>query len=166
VELVESKNSELEPREFPAPFNAIQKLRPSLQAPIGVVVAPVLTEPSGVRSAAFHSETLSPKMLVTSIRSPSNAAACGPFNPLPVSVASTAPVDARTTYMPFEPSGTQMFVPSKTGNLGLLPRVTVWMMAPFESSLKRRPGTVPPSVTQILAPSYRIPIGELNPDVT
>jgi hypothetical protein len=38
--------------------SAIQKLSPSLQAPLGLVLAPVLTEPSGLKSAAFHSETL------------------------------------------------------------------------------------------------------------
>src|SRR5260370_1383266 len=43
----------------------------------------------------------------------------GPLSPLPVSVARTAPVDARTTVTEFEVKlGTQMFVPSKTGNCG------------------------------------------------
>jgi hypothetical protein len=53
------------------------------------------TNPSRVRSAAFQSE-MAPPPLVTSTRSPSNAAALGPFIPLPVSVASTSPVAART----------------------------------------------------------------------
>src|SRR4030095_9178521 len=101
-----------------APASAIQKLRPSLQAPNGWVSAAVLTEPRGVKSVAFHSETLLLMMFVTSMRSPSNAELTGPDNPLPVSVASTAPVDARTTVTAFEPLGTQMFVPSKTGNRG------------------------------------------------
>jgi hypothetical protein len=56
-----------------------------------------------------------------------------------------------------------MFVPSKTGNSGPLPTVTVWMMAPFESILNRLPEAA--SVTQMLAPSYRIPWGVVNPAV-
>src|SRR5262249_43731036 len=40
------------------PFSAIQKLTPSLQAPKGLVLAPVAKDPSVVRSAAFQSETL------------------------------------------------------------------------------------------------------------
>ena len=43
-------------------LEVIQKLRPSLQAPIGTA-KDGLTEPSGVRSAAFHSETLFPAMV-------------------------------------------------------------------------------------------------------
>jgi hypothetical protein len=141
---------------FPVWFNVIQKLRPSLHAPAGVLLAPVLTEPRGLRSAAFHSDTLSPLRFVTSMRSPSKAATNGVSNPLPVSVARIAPVNARTTVTVFElPLGTQMFVPSKTGNPGPLPTVTVWMMAPFESSSN----SLPVSVTHMLAPSYRIPWG-------
>lgn len=98
-------------------LNAIQKLRPSLQAPSGPVAEPVLNEPSGVKSVAFHSETLLPFVFVINIRSPSNAGMNGPFSPLPVSVARIAPVDARTTVTLFAAElGTQIFVPSKTGN--------------------------------------------------
>ena len=53
--------------------------------------------------------------LVTSTRSPSNAAPWGVTSPLPVSVARIAPVEARTTVTEGAVEGTQMFVPSKTG---------------------------------------------------
>src|SRR5262249_27088961 len=74
------------------PFSAIQKLTPSLQAPNGNVLTPVAKEPSVVRSAAFQSETLLPIWFVTRMRCPSNAAVEGAFSPLPVRVASTAPL--------------------------------------------------------------------------
>lgn len=45
---------------LPGVVSRIQKLRPSLQTPDGPVAGPVPTEPSGLRSAAFHNETLSP----------------------------------------------------------------------------------------------------------
>src|SRR6185369_4072183 len=122
----------------------IQKLRPSLQAPFGKLFAPVLTKPSGVRSAAFHSETLFARGLVINIRSPSNAAVVGLSNPLPDSVASTTPVDARTTDTVFEPVlGTQMLAPSNTGKDGPLPTATVWLTRPVGSSLINDPGSVP-----------------------
>ena len=85
---------------------------------------PVLTEPSGLKSAAFQSETLVPCWFVTSIRSPSNAAVIGPSRPLPVRLARTVPVDALTTVTESESVTTQMFVPSKTGNCGLFPTIT------------------------------------------
>src|SRR5438552_14967472 len=62
----------------------IQKLRPSLVAPKGPVLAPVEKEARGVRSAAFRRETLLPEELVTRMRWPSKAAAEGPSSPLPV----------------------------------------------------------------------------------
>ena len=79
--------------------NVIQKLIPSLHAPLGAVPGPVPKEPSGVRSAAFQSETLlAPAVLfVTRMRCPSKAAELGPFRPLPVRVARIAPLEARTT---------------------------------------------------------------------
>ena len=56
------------------------------------------------------------KAFATMTRSPSKAAAQGLLRPLPVSVCSTAPDDARTTVTELLPLfGTQMFVPSKTG---------------------------------------------------
>jgi hypothetical protein len=62
---------------WPVLNNVIQKLIPSLQAVYGEVLEPVPKDPRTVRSAAFQSETLSPLLLVTRTRSPSNAAACG-----------------------------------------------------------------------------------------
>ena len=95
---------------------------PSLQAPKGPVLAPVGKEPRGVRSAAFQRETLLPEELVTRMRWPSKAAAEGSFNPLPVNVWMTAPVEARTTETELEEAlGTQMFVPSKAGSSGRVP---------------------------------------------
>jgi hypothetical protein len=71
---------------------------------------------------------------------------------LPVSVCTTAPVEARTTVTEAELLlGTQMFVPSKTGKVGKEPTVTVWRMAPAESSLKSFPAGA--SVTHTFAPS-------------
>ena len=134
----------------------IQKLRPSLVAPKGRVLAPVGKEPRGVRSAAFQRETLLPAELVTRMRWPSKAAAEGPSNPLPVSVWMTAPVDARTTVTELgERLGTQMFVPSKAGcsgrfdghGLDAAGRISLKRPLPFRS------------VTQMLAPSKRMPIG-------
>src|SRR5215471_1999211 len=137
---------------LPEPASVIQKLTPSLQAPNGEVLEPVAKDPSVVRSAAFQSETLLLPPLVTSTRSPSNAATAGPFRPLPISVCRTAPFEARTTETELELLlGTQMFVPSKTGICGVLPTVTVWRMAPAESSFKSVPALA--SVTQTLAPS-------------
>src|SRR5258708_24591256 len=113
---------------------------PSRQAPNGNVSDPVWKDPRIVRSAAFQSETLSPLLFVTSTRCPSNAAAIGKFSPLPVRVCRTAPFEARTTETELELAlGTQMFAPSKTGNLGLLPTVTVWRMAPAESRFRSVP---------------------------
>jgi hypothetical protein len=81
------------------PFNVeIQKFRPSLQTPIGKAVASIarVTEPRGERSAAFQSDTLWPRRFRTRTLSPSNEAFQGPFSPFPVSVAMTAPLEART----------------------------------------------------------------------
>src|SRR5215471_8398707 len=134
------------------PFSAIQKLTPSLQAPNGNVLTPVAKEPSVVRSAAFQSETLLPIWFVTRMRCPSNAAVEGAFSPLPVRVASTAPLEARTTENEAEPPlGAQMFVPSKIGILGKVPTETVCGMAPEPSSFRRVPAVL--SVTQTFAPS-------------
>src|SRR5262249_54517176 len=125
---------------LPELTSVIQKLTPSLQAPTGSVFAPVAKDPSVVSSAAFHSETLSPLKFASRMRCPSNAAAVGTFKPLPVRVASTAPVEARTTETELEIRlGTQTFVPSKTGKFGSVPTVTVCKMAPEPSSLRRVP---------------------------
>ena len=78
-------------------LSVIQKFTPSLHAPNGMVTLPVEKTPIGVRSADFHSDTLLPKKFVTRIRWPSKAAWVGLFSPLPESVATTAPVAARTT---------------------------------------------------------------------
>jgi hypothetical protein len=110
----------------------IQKLAPSLQTPL----AGSDNVPSGVRSAAFQSET--PAAVVMRTRCPSKAVDSGEFNPLPVSVRRTAPFDARTTETELESTlGTQMFAPSKTGYSGWLPTVTVWRTAPEESRFRR-----------------------------
>src|ERR1041384_3020527 len=97
------------------------------------------------------------------MRSPSNAAVTGPFNPLPVSVAKISPVDARTTITESEPAsepwlGTQMFVPSKTGNFKTLPAFTVWMMPPFESSLNSLPRLWLVPGTQMFGSVIRYPV--------
>src|SRR5262245_29098710 len=75
----------------------IQKLRPSLHAPCGLPEAEVEKEPMGVKSAAFQTETAVLLPFVTRTLWPSNAACSGPFKPLPVRVARTRPLDARTT---------------------------------------------------------------------
>ena len=98
---------------------------------------PVENDPSGVRSPAFQSETLLPPAFVTRTRCPSNAAVAGPLIPFPVKVASTAPLEARTTETESEKLlGTQMFVPSKIGKDGLRPTVTVCRIAPESSSFR------------------------------
>src|SRR5262249_43426395 len=148
---------------WPGTPSVVQKLPPSLQAPKGFVLAPIPKAPSVVRSAAFQSETLLPIWFVTRTRCPSNAAVVGKLKPLPVSVASTAPVEARTTETAPE-YGTQMLVPSKTGNSGLKPMVTVCRMAPEPSSFRSVPAAS--SVTQTFAPSYRAPVKLRNPVVT
>ena len=76
-----------------------------------------------------------------------------PFNPLPVNVARTAPLDARTTET--EPElvlGTQMFAPSKTGNLPS-PIVTVWGV----------PARLPPTGVASSAGSVRRRLSKRNP---
>src|SRR5262249_20289837 len=135
--------------------SVIQKLTPSLQTPKGEVLAPVPREPRAVRSAAFQRETTLPALFVTRMRCPSKGALVGRFRPLPVSVGGTAPLAARTTEIEEFKLGTQMFVPSKTGNSGLEPTVTVWSTAPAPSSFRRVPGVV--SVTQTFAPSKSAP---------
>jgi len=88
----------------------IQKLRPSLQAPYGPMDESVKTPTIGLRSAAFQTERLLPLRFVTSMRSPSNAAVLGVVKKLPVSVARTAPFEARTTDTELDPLfGTQIF---------------------------------------------------------
>src|SRR5262249_18728987 len=117
---------------------AIQNWKPSLQAPAGL--PPVSKNPSGARSPALQTETPAPSPFVTRTRSPSKAEAFMPSSPLPVSVARTAPLEARTTETEFAlPSGAQMFVPSKTGKATPAPTVTVWRTAPLESSLRSLP---------------------------
>src|SRR5258708_29107214 len=109
---------------LPFPVSVIQKFTPSLQAPNGLFTKKNV--PIELRSVACHIETLS--AFVTRMRSPSNAAELGEFKPLPLSVARSAPFEARTTVTVLLPMlGTQMFVPSKVGNWGLLPTITVWM---------------------------------------
>src|ERR1041384_2367259 len=140
------------------PGRVIQKFNPSLHAPNGRVPVPVENVPTRVKSDAFHNDTLSPVKLATNMRSPSNAACCGPFNPLPVKVASTVPASppvARTTVTLFElKAGTQIFVPSKAGGRGLSPTSTDLNIAPVASSW-RSLSAVPEmlSVTQMFAPS-------------
>ena len=107
------------------PFSEIQKLTPSLHAPICPVPGAVGNEPRGVRSAAFQRETMLPVSFVTRTRCPSKAAATGEVNPFPVSVFRIEPFEARTTETEPEKLGTQRFVPSKAGITGLKPTVTV-----------------------------------------
>src|SRR5262245_55186307 len=110
----------------------------------------------GVKSAAFHSETLSPRKLVTRTLFPSNAAVKGPCRPLPVRVVTTLPVDAWTTVIELDLKlGTQMLLPSKTGIRGCTPTGTDVITLPPESSCLRLPGLVksPSSATHILVPS-------------
>ena len=101
-------------------------------------------------------------------RSPSKAASSGSFIPLPVSVARTAPVEARTTVAPEwrlrGARGTQMFAPSKTGTVGRVQTVTVWRIAPVELSFRRVLALM--SVTQTFDPSKTTPKGVMNPAVT
>jgi hypothetical protein len=93
----EFKPSIIVSREFqnraslPEPLRVIQKLIPSLHAPRGLTLAPIENVPIGVKSVVFQSDTLSPLKLVTSMRSPSNAANSGKFRPLPLSVAAQFP---------------------------------------------------------------------------
>src|SRR5262249_19805855 len=120
--------------------STIQKLTPSLHAPKGAVLAPVWEKLIADRSAPFQSDTTLPSLFVTRTRSPSNAAWTGEFNPLPVRVSRTAPEEARTTVTELESRlGTQMFVPSKTGKLGLEPTVIVRTFPPQESSFTKLP---------------------------
>ena len=79
---------------------------------------PVAKDPRGVRSAAFQRETLWPEEICHQHSLAIECGRTGPFNPLPVRVARTAPVEARTTETESEMLlGTQIFVPSKIGNL-------------------------------------------------
>jgi hypothetical protein len=126
------------------PLSVIQKFRPSLHAPNGIIDEPA-DEPAEVkliwvRSEAFHSDRLPPSF-VTRMRSPSNATDLGEFKPLPVRVAKTVPVSvptARTTVTVSEIKlGTHMLVPSKAGNWGDLPTPTVCMTPPPELSFFR-----------------------------
>src|SRR5262249_11512363 len=90
----------------------IQKSNPSLQTPSGWFAR--AWDPRGVSPAAFQRET--PLELVTRTLSPSKPATAGVFRPFPVSVARTAPLEARTIETDADPAfGTQMFAPSKTG---------------------------------------------------
>src|SRR5215470_13034503 len=134
-------------------LSVIQKLIPSLAAPEGVP-GPVGKNPSAVRSAAFQRETVLAPLaaLVTRIRWPSKAATKGKFNPLPFRAPRTAPFEARTTVIELTAAfGTQIFAPSKAGNFGPDPTVTVWSTAAFESSFKSLPAAS--SVTQMFEPS-------------
>src|SRR6476659_9935625 len=106
--------------------SAIQKFFPSLQTPHGIEVVPVGKKPRGVMSAALKRETL-PEELPSSVTStlwPSKAATNGKSRPLPVNVARTAPVEARTTVTDWlKLLGTQRLAPSKAGNVGCVPTV-------------------------------------------
>src|SRR5262245_28193923 len=147
---------------LPAVPSAIQKSTPSLQAPREPEPGGNGKVPSGLKSAAFQSDTTSPTPLVTRTRSPSNAAAKGRERPLPVSVARTAPVEARTTVtLETSSEGTQMFAPSKTACSGCCPTVTVWRIAPEESSLRsaERPYATP----HTFEPSKTAPFIEEKP---
>src|SRR6266508_4487304 len=87
------------------------------------------------------------------------------MRPFPVSVARTTPLDARTTETDAESLfGTQMLVPSNTGNDGLTPTVTVWRIAPPPSSLSSV--LAAESVVQTFVPSKTTPTGAWNPAVT
>src|SRR5262249_41577655 len=97
-------------------------------------------------------------------RSPSKAAMRLAPKPLPISVVTTEPVEARTTVTEGAATdGTQMFVPSKTGCTAPTATVTVCLIAPLESRRRRVP---PPSVTQVFVPSQRMPTGFEKPSVT
>ena len=102
------------------PFNTIQKFTPSLAAPKGVLPDPVENVPIVVKSAAFQSETLFASGLVRHEHALSvERRDRRKFEPLPVSVARTAPLEARTTETEFDIwLGTQMLVPSKIGTEG------------------------------------------------
>jgi hypothetical protein len=119
----------------PALCSVTQKLILSLHTPPGWFPAPTGKDPIGFRSVAFHSETLKPLKFTIITLSPSNPSACGLFNPLPVKVAITVPDKlpcALTTVTVFEEKfGTQIFVPSKTGNLGSAPTMTSWAGKPL-----------------------------------
>src|SRR5262249_37840361 len=146
------------------PLKVIQKLRPSLQAPSGNVPTSVERKPRGLKSAAFHRDTVL-EMLVTRTRSPSKAVAIGLIIPLPVSVWRTSPEEARTIETLALPLlGTQMFVPSKTGCFGEVPTGTVCAIPPAALSLKSEAALS--SVTHTLAPSKRAPLGLVKPEVT
>src|SRR5215813_5373720 len=150
---------------------------PSLQAPNEPV--PIGNDPTGVRSAAFHTVIAVPP-LVTRTRSPLNATEMGAAMPA-VSVCRTAPVEARTTVTEALPVlGTQMFDPSKAGCWGVKPTVTDWRIAPEALSFTSVPGELKPSgregegplaegtasVIQTLLPSKTAPMTAPNPVVT
>src|SRR5215475_9467418 len=106
--------------------SVIQKLTPSLQTPPGRVPIPVENDPRGERSAAFQRETVSLTPLEIRTRSPSKPEKLGLDSPLPVSVATTVPLEARTTEIEDELElTTQMLVPSKVVKTGNAPTVTV-----------------------------------------
>ena len=90
---------------------------------------------------------------------------------MPVKVATTAPVAARTTVILLSagvcPDGTQMFVPSKTGfsgKVGVL-RSTVRAMEASGFNLWSFAPAKLHSSTQIFAPSKRIHLGCCKPGV-
>ena len=131
--------------------SVIQKLMPSLQAPIGPDAGPVKNEPSGVRSAAFQSETLLPE-LVTRIRWPSKAAERGAQavagQRRQDGAAGRADDRDRGVECRWEPRCSRRRRP---GTSDRDPTVTVWRTAPFESSF--RSVLMAESVTQMFAPS-------------
>jgi hypothetical protein len=72
--------------------------------------------------------------------------------PLPVSVARTAPLEARTTVADALPEfGTQRFVPSNASPRGKVPTVTVCRMLPAGPSFRRVLANS--SAIQMFAPS-------------
>src|SRR5262245_12419766 len=146
---------------WPTADREIQKFVPSLQMRFGW--APRSKLPSGVRSAAFQRDTNAVSAPVTRTLWPSKAAARPSPRPFPVSVARTAPLPGRTTQSA-PVVGTQRFVPSKSGNPGPGPSVTVWRIPPVESSLSRVPRLL--LVTQMLFPSKVGPATVPKPVVT
>src|SRR6266508_3251275 len=143
------------------PWSVTQKLTPSLHTPNGLLPAPVEKDPSGLKSAALKSETVSAFLLATRMRWPSNPTETGEVTPLPVSVASTAPVEARTTETLLELKlGTQILVPSKAGFSAFDSTVTVWRTVPVASSFLILLGVPWASVTQMFVPSNTTPAGK------
>src|SRR5262249_21263847 len=102
---------------------------------------------------------------VTRMRSPSKPAATGLFRPFPVRTWRIAPLEARTTVTELGVKwGIQRFDPSNAGRPGCAATVTVWRTEPDPLNFRRTPSSW--SVTQMFAPSKRIPPGDVAPDPT